>query len=61
MLVCFCADLKGRTGRTERQGHLQTVQSGEIKANKQGTKTDLLCVFSAPAGLRALVQIHSGT
>lgn len=58
MLICLCADLKGRTGRTERRGHLQPAQSGEIKANKQGTKPDLLGVLSTPAGLRALVQVH---
>lgn len=45
MLGCLHADLKGRTGRTEGQCHLQTVWPGEPKTNKQGTKPDLVCVF----------------
>lgn len=53
MLVCLRADLKGRTARTERQGHLQMAWSEEIKANKQSTKPELLSAFSALPGLRA--------
>lgn len=50
---------KGGWAEQRDRGHLQTVQSEEIKANKQGTKPDLLCVFSTSAGLRKLVQICS--
>lgn len=50
---------KGGWAEQRDRGHLQTVQSEEIKANKQGTKPDLLCVFSTSAGLRTLVQICS--
>lgn len=34
------------------------LQPGKVKRNKCSTKPDLLCWFSAPAGLKMLVQIH---
>lgn len=37
-----------------RQGHLQTVQSVEIKANKQSTKPDLLCVFFSSGRVQSI-------
>lgn len=54
MLVCIPADPKGMTGRMKRQGHLQTVQSVEIKANKQSTKPDLLCGFFSSGRVKSI-------